>query len=104
MKVTDQSPCRFFGDGDREVGMVRHALENRDIPQNSEVGLQNRGFKAANLRAANKVDLVVLRNQLANLLDDDGRTRESGWACIRCVHEGRDESVGSRGEKESGIM
>ena len=56
---------------DREAGLVRAALEDRDLSQSAEVGLPGRGGRAPHRRAADEPDGGALHHRLAGVLADD---------------------------------
>lgn len=54
----------------REARLVRHALEDRDLPQDPEIRLQSRRGTAANCRAPREAHCCLLHPGLAGVLDD----------------------------------
>ena len=67
--ITD--PGSFARGSDRETRLVRDALEDRGVPQSTEVGLQSGRVPIENRGAAGEHDRDVLHPELADLLDDD---------------------------------
>ena len=61
-----------------EAAMVRHALENRGLSQDPEIGLPGRTSAAANRRAAGQVARGVLHPELARVLVDDAQPDQAG--------------------------
>ena len=57
----------------REAALVRHAVEDRDVPQGPEVGLPGRGGAAAHGRAPDQPARRPLHRRLARVLADDDR-------------------------------
>ena len=56
---------------DREAGLVRAAVQDRDLPQGAEVGLPGRAGPAPHGRAADEPAGRALRRRLAGVLADD---------------------------------
>ena len=72
MEAADQSAGSYAGGRLGENPLVCIAVEDRDVSQNSQIGLPRRTSQAADHRASDPVDCSVLHSELAGILDDDG--------------------------------
>ena len=66
--------------------MVRTAVEDRDLSQDSEIWLQGGGVEATDGRAAREPIGSPLHSELANLLDDDDQPYGTRRAAGNRVH------------------
>jgi hypothetical protein len=75
-KLLTNLPVRSKADAIEKINWACHALEDRDLPQDSENRLPGRGL-AANCRAADQLDLDLLHPELGDLLDDNAQSHRS---------------------------
>jgi hypothetical protein len=70
METVDQLAGSDAGGRIGEDQVVRDAVENRDVPQDSQIGLPRRASQASNCGAFEQVDRGILHFELAGILDD----------------------------------
>jgi hypothetical protein len=81
----------------REAGLVRDALENRDLSQGSEVGLPGGAVEAPYGRAADQPAGRPVRRRVAGVLADDGEPDGPRRAARDRADGGRDRCPGPDG-------
>lgn len=81
--------------GRRNARLVRHTLEDRDVPQDPEAGVQGRGSTATYDRPAGQPDLRTLYPELAHLLAHDDRPRSSARPARSVTHANGNRLTGS---------
>ena len=72
METVDEPAGTYAGGRAGENQMVCTAVEDRDVPQNTQIRLPGRTSQIADRRAADPVAGGFLHSELANILDDDG--------------------------------
>ena len=75
-------------------------MEDRDLPQNTEIGLQSGGSKTESGRADRQPARDPLSPQLADILDDHDESNYAGSRTGTGVHDSGDLSARPVGERQ----
>src|SRR4051794_33343774 len=89
-------PGRTARRRDREARLVWHALEDRALPQDPEIGVPGRGLAAADRRTPRETDRRSVHTQLVVVLDDDDEPRRSERFAVAGAHRERDPGARPR--------
>ena len=65
--------------------MVLSSMEDRGVPQGTQIGLQGRGGKAQDRSTPGQPDRRLLHRELAHLLDDYAQPLKPGRATGPCT-------------------
>ncbi len=100
LEVDHRLAGEFSGRGHRKTQVVLHALEDRDLSQDPEIGLQSGGVAAANSSAAGQSDRGFLHPQLEDFLADDDESRAARRFTKAGIHGAGNSSIRSAGKRK----